>query len=89
MNQFIKLMKIFEVMWLVAAVISLYMAISRSMRGESYGSYIYITIFTAAVALFMWRFKRKNRRYLERHYGKKQNAGDKREDAGPGAGKNA
>lgn len=61
-------MKIFEVMWLVAAAISLYMAISRAMKGESYGSYIYITIFTAAVAFFMYWFKKKNRKYLHNYY---------------------
>ncbi len=65
-------MKIFEVMWLVAAFISLYMAISRGMKGESYGSYIYITVFTAGVAGFMYWFKKRNRQYLKDYYAKKE-----------------
>ncbi|HAE13349.1 MAG TPA: hypothetical protein DCG24_03910 [Bacteroidetes bacterium] len=58
-------MKIFEVLWLAASLIALTMAIIRATSGQAYGNYIYITLFTAAVALFMYRFKKRNRLYLE------------------------
>lgn len=61
----LKLMKIFEWLWLGACIIALTMAITRAANGQMYGNYIYITLFTAAVALFMYRFKKKNRLYLE------------------------
>ncbi|MFI5171589.1 MAG: hypothetical protein ACHQFW_04320 [Chitinophagales bacterium] len=69
---YLRLMKIFEVMWLVAAAVSLFMAISRGMNGQSYGNYIYITIFTSCVALFMYWFKKKNRKKMEAYYKKKE-----------------
>ncbi len=64
-------MKIFEMLWLIASIIALALAIKRAIEGEAYGSYIYITVFTAAVAFFMYHFKKKNRLYLENHYRKK------------------
>lgn len=70
----LKLMKIFEWLWLGASAIALTMAIVRGVNGEVYGNYIYITLFTAAVALFMYRFKRKNRLYLEERERQKQNS---------------
>jgi hypothetical protein len=69
----LKLMKIFEWLWLGASAIALTMAIVRGVNGEVYGNYIYIALFTAAVALFMYRFKRKNRLYLEERERQKQN----------------
>jgi hypothetical protein len=68
----LKLMKIFEWLWLGASVIALTMAIVRGVNGQMYGNYIYITLFTAAIALFMYRFKRKNRLYLEERERQKQ-----------------
>ena len=53
----LRLMKIFEVLWLAASLITLTMAIIRATSGQAYGNYIYITLFTAAVALFMYRFR--------------------------------
>ncbi len=61
----LKLMKIFEGLWLFVCLVALTMAIVRAVNGQAYGNYIYITIFTAAVAYFMYRFKKKNRLYLE------------------------
>jgi hypothetical protein len=69
----LKLMKIFEWLWLGASAIALTMAIVRGVNGQVYGNYIYITLFTAAIALFMYRFKRKNRLYLEERERQKQN----------------
>ncbi len=63
-----RLMKIFEVLWLIVSIIALTMCIIKAVKGEAYGNYIYITIFTAGVALFMYRFKKKNRLYLEKYY---------------------
>jgi|GEM_PF-666658 len=74
MNGYLKLMKIFEVMWLIVAFIALTLAITKAINGEAYGSYVYITIFTAGLAYFMYRFKKKNRKYLENYYRKKQDA---------------
>lgn len=71
-NLYLRLMKIFEVMWLITAICALVMAITRGINGQSYGSYIYITCFTGAVALFMYRFKKKNRHYLESHYARQE-----------------
>ncbi len=65
------MMKIFEVLWLIASLIALALAVKRAVEGQAYGSYIYITVFTAAVAFFMYHFKKKNRLYLENHYRKK------------------
>jgi len=78
-----RLMKIFEVLWLFASAVALTMAIIRASRGEAYGSYIYITIFTACVAGFMYRYKKKHRKYMEEYYRKKQSAHetDKKNDA--------
>lgn len=72
MNQFLRLMKIFEVMWLVAAAIALVMAITRASNGQTYGNYIYITIFTTCVAAFMYIFKKRNRKYLKEYYKKQE-----------------
>ena len=74
MQNYLKLMKIFEVMWLVAAVISLTMVVIRSSNGQAYGNYIYITVFTTCVAVFMYWFKKKNRKYQEEYYKKKKEA---------------
>ncbi len=71
-NMYLRLMRIFEIMWLVTAIVALFMAISRALNGQSYGSYIYITCFTGAVAIFMYRFKKKNRKYLETHYARQE-----------------
>lgn len=73
MNQFLRLMKIFEIMWLVAAVIALFMAITRAANGLAYGNYIYITIFTTCIAIFMYIFKKRNRKYLQEYYKKQEN----------------
>ena len=68
MHAYLRLYKIFEIMWLVASFVSLTVLITRAMNGESYGNYIYITIFTASVAVFMYYFKKKNRKYMEKRY---------------------
>ena len=68
----LKLMRIFEVLWLVASAIALTMAIIRATSGQAYGNYIYITIFTACVTFFMYRFKKKNRLYMEERYRRQQ-----------------
>lgn len=73
-----RIMKIFEVLWLIASLIALTMAIVKAIHGEAYGSYIYITVFTAAVAFFMYRFKKKNRLYLEKYYRQKAEEAEKR-----------
>ena len=72
MNGYLRLMKIFEVLWLVVAVIALVLAVTKGLNGESYGSYVFITIFMAGIAYFMYRFKKKNRKYLESYYKKKE-----------------
>jgi O-antigen/teichoic acid export membrane protein len=72
MNGYLRLMKIFEVLWLVVAVIALVLAVTKGLKGESYGSYVFVTIFTAGIAYFMYRFKKKNRKYLESYYKKKE-----------------
>jgi hypothetical protein len=66
-------MKIFEIMWLVAAAIALFMAITRAANGLAYGNYIYITIFTTGIAIFMYIFKKRNRKYLQEYYKKQEN----------------
>lgn len=73
----LKLMKIFEWLWLGASLIALSMAVTRALNGQMYGNYIYITLFTAAVALFMYRFKKKNRLYLEQRQRESEQQGDK------------
>lgn len=72
MNGYLKLMKIFEVLWLFVAVVALFLAITKGIKGEAYGSYIWITVFTAGIAYFMYRFKKKNRKYLESYYKKRE-----------------
>lgn len=67
---YLRLMRIFEIMWLITAIAAAVMAVTRAINGQSFGSYIYITCFTGAVAFFMYRFKKKNRHYLESHYAK-------------------
>jgi len=79
MKNYLKLMKIFEVMWLVAAVISLTMVIIRYSNGQAYGNYIYITVFTTCVAVFMYWFKKKNRKYQEEYYKRKEEEIKKRQ----------
>lgn len=80
-NIYLRLMRIFEIMWLITALAALFMAVSRAVNGQSYGSYIYITIFTGAVAFFMYRFKKKNRHYLETHYAKQEELERKKREA--------
>jgi hypothetical protein len=67
-------MKIFEILWLVAAVIAITIAILRGLKGETYGNYLYIAVFTSAISLFMYRFKKKNRLFLEERQKRKQNS---------------
>lgn len=62
----LRLMKIFEWLWLAVSLIALTLAITRAFGGQSYGNYIYITLFTAGIAVFMYWFKRRNRLYLEK-----------------------
>ncbi len=59
-------------MWLIACIVSLVVLVTRAINGESYGNYIYITLFTGAIAIFMYYFKKKNRKYMEERY---KNAG--------------
>jgi len=66
-------MKIFEWLWLGVSIIALVLAITKYLDGQAYGNYIYITLFTAGVALFMYRFKKRNRRYLEKRQKDLQN----------------
>lgn len=68
----LRLMKIFEVLWLIASIIALTEAIIKFRNGEAYGNYIYITIFTACVAGFMYYYKKKHRKYMEAYYRKKE-----------------
>lgn len=72
MNGYLKLMKIFEVLWLFVACVALVLAITKGLNGEAYGSYVWITVFTSGIAFFMYRFKKKNRKYLESYYKKKE-----------------
>ena len=69
----LKLMKIFEWLWLCASLIALTMAITKYINGQAYGNYIYITLFTACVAMFMYWFKKRNRLYLEKREKELQN----------------
>jgi len=80
-NMYVRLMKIFEVMWLVTAAVPLVMAITRALNGQQYGNYIYITLFTGSVAYFMFRFKKRNRLYLEEHYRKQEEMAKKQAEA--------
>jgi len=48
------------------------LAITKGLNGEAYGSYVWITVFTSGIAFFMYRFKKKNRKYLETYYKKKE-----------------
>jgi hypothetical protein len=68
----LKVFKIFEVMWLVACMGAVIMAITRAGRGEAYGNYIYLTVFTACVAGFMYWYKKRHRKYLEKYYKEKK-----------------
>lgn len=61
----LRLMRIFEILWLVAAAIALTECIIHAIKGESVGSYIYITLFTAGVAFVMYRVKKNHRHFLE------------------------
>ena len=61
-------------MWLIVAVIALTTGVFRAINGQSWGNYIYITIFTGCVAGFMFWFKKRNRRYMEDYYARKENA---------------
>lgn len=72
--------KIFEVMWLVACAGAIIMAITRASKGEAYGNYIYLTAFTACVAAFMYWYKKRHRKYLEKYYREKKNEEKKAEN---------
>ena len=61
----LRLMKIFEVLWLCSQPDCPDHGHHQGYIRPAYGNYIYITLFTAAVALFMYRFKKRNRLYLE------------------------
>ena len=67
-----RFLRIIEIMWLVVAAIALTTGIVRAANGQNWGNYIYITLFTAAVAAFMFWFKRRNRRYMEAYYANKE-----------------
>lgn len=66
-----RLLKIFEWLWAFVAVVAATMAILRATRGENWGSYLYISLFTATLATFMYFFKKKNRLYMERYHKEK------------------
>jgi mannose/fructose/N-acetylgalactosamine-specific phosphotransferase system component IID len=63
-----RFLRIIEIMWLVVAAIALGTAIYRASNGQSWGNYLWITVFTAAVAAFMYWFKKRNRRYMEAYH---------------------
>ncbi len=70
-----RFLKIIEVMWLIVAAVALITGIVRAANGQSWGSYVYITLFTACVAAFMFWFKKRNRRYMEAYYASKKRSG--------------
>lgn len=63
-----RFLRIIEIMWLIVALIALVTGIVRALKGQTWGNYLYITLFTGAVAGFMFWFKRRNRRYMEDYY---------------------
>jgi uncharacterized membrane-anchored protein len=63
-----RFLRIIEIMWLIVAAIALITGIVRVSNGQNWGNYLYITLFTAAVAGFMYWFKKRNRRYMEAYH---------------------
>ena len=70
MNRFLK---VIEIMWLIVALVALVTAVLRASSGQSWGSYLYVTLFTGCLAAFMYWFKKRNRQYMESyHEGRKR-----------------
>ncbi len=63
-----RFLRIIEIMWLIAAALALGTGIYRAANGQTWGNYLYITLFTAGVAAFMYWFKKRNRRYMESYH---------------------
>ncbi len=67
-----RFLRVIEVLWLIVAVVAAIVGVSRMMNGQNWGNYLYITLFTAGVAIFMYFFKKRNRRYMETYYKEKE-----------------
>jgi peptidoglycan/LPS O-acetylase OafA/YrhL len=67
-----KFLRIIEILWAVVAVVAAATAISRAVSGQEWGSYLYVTLFTGTLAVFMYFFKKRNRKYMEEYYRKQQ-----------------
>lgn len=63
-----RFLRIIEIMWLIVAVVALGTGVYRAVNGQSWGSYLWITLFTGAVAGFMYWFKKRNREYMESYH---------------------
>ena len=59
-------------MWAVVAVVAATVGISRLVSGQSWGNYLWITLFTGGLAVFMYFFKKRNREYMETYYKSKE-----------------
>lgn len=69
MTQFLK---IIEIMWAIVAVVAAVTAVVRATAGQSWGNYLYVSLFTACIAVFMYFFKKRNRHFMEDYYRRKE-----------------
>ena len=67
-----RLLKIFEYLWLFVAAVSLILGIREMMNGGGFNHYFIITILLALLGLVMFRVKRSGRKSTEAYYQKKQ-----------------
>lgn len=68
----LRFLRVIEVLWLVVAVVAGTVGITRMINGQNWGNYLYITLFTAGIAIFMYVFKKRNRKYMENYYAEKE-----------------
>jgi len=61
-----KLFKIYEMLWLVIAIFAVLTIIYQLATKDGLDNKDYILLFIGAIALMMYFFKRRNRRFFEK-----------------------
>lgn len=74
MSKTTRLLKIFEYLWLMVALLCLVLGIIALAKGEGFTFYFVITILLTIMGLLMHKVKKGGRKSTEAYYKRKQNS---------------
>lgn len=76
-----KILQIFERMWLVAFALSIIVAIFNLIRYQTFDNHVYMPIVCGILCIFLWRNLNSQRKFSERMNAEKKDVDKKEEDA--------